>query len=208
MKQYCSVCGPEKLYGSSDLLCPVHSIQLEPHVPEPAVGGSGAPGADDTRLDSDPADAQSPAGDAVSGRSWTTLVCWNCDEESANPGNSECLRCGKRLVPPRLVLKFEFGGTVELDRGESAELGREGQYARLFQDSFPNVSRRHARVGVELDGQAWIEPRLTPNGTFRGAGTDAVELDPAVCYPLQPDDQLRFALHARVSVILYALPNS
>jgi FHA domain len=144
----------------------------------------------------------------VSGRPWTTLVCWNCDQESANPGNSECLRCGKRLVPPRLVLKFEFGATVELDRGESAELGREGPYARLFRDSFPNVSRRHARVGVEPDGRAWIEPRLTPNGTFRGADAKEAELEPEVRYPLQPDDQLRFALHAKASVILYALPDS
>jgi hypothetical protein len=208
MNQYCSFCGPEKPYQSSDFLCPIHTTSLQAYVPsqgpEAAAADSGAPGADDTRLAPDPPDAPSSVEAAVSGRPWTTLVCWNCGEKSANPGNSECLECRKRLIPPRLVLQFKLG-TVELDLGESVELGREGRYADLF-GSFPNVSRRHAAFGVELDGRAWIEPRPTPNGTFRGA--DGEELDPEVRHPLQPDDQLRLALHAKATVILYALPDS
>lgn len=208
MRMTCEYCRDGTTYEPSTLTCPIDKSDLVPVVEEdkPDPSGSGDPTEPTPPADSPPA----PPG----GRSWTTETCWNCGAYSINPDNTECLQCRKRLVPPRLLLTVGRESlprpdrSVELDPGESAELGREeGPHAALFED-FPNVSRRHARIGVDADGTAWIEPYESTNGTFHGPGPGGLELDPGVRRPLVPDEAFRFARDATITVLLYAMPDT
>jgi hypothetical protein len=131
--------------------------------------------------------------------SWTAAVCWRCDTPSPNPTNTECLNpdCRRALTPPALYIRFR-DGEVELARGERAELGRHGPHARLFR-AYTNVSRRHAVVGVETGGRAFLEPLPTPNGTF----VNGKEIAQPASLTLFTGDAVRFALHAEGTVTLY-----
>lgn len=196
-KLCCPEC-PGKTYDDSHVVCPEHcSVALEPCPVQPESENDAGPAAEAE-------DTPSSAGE----RSWDADVCWSCGA-SPNRENSECSRCCKRLVPPRLVMTVGDGSltarTIELDRGDSAELGRLGPHATLFKP-FPNVSRRHAKVRVDDDGSMWLTPLPTPNGTFYGP--ELREIPPNVPQRLNPEDMLRFALRAMITVTVYALPKS
>ena len=198
MSQCCPLCPPGVAHDASVFLCPVHVVPLEPC--PPATGPTDEP-ASAVPATAPPAPLAPPAAGGAD-TPWSTLVCWNCGLQSVNAVNTECLRCRKRLVPPRLVLAFRFG-SVELDLGGTVELGREGDHAQLFR-SFDNVSRRHAVIGFDPDGRPWIKPLNTPNGTF----CVGRELAPNIEHPLRNGQRLRFALHAAGTVTVYALPNA
>lgn len=101
-----------------------------------------------------------PAEDAL------RTVCWRCGTQSAHAANDTCARCHESLVPPALVIDFPAGSVVLRDRLTSVVLGRAGRHGPVFA-SHPNVSRRHATVGVDEAGDAWITPiPEAPNGTF------------------------------------------
>lgn len=141
-----------------------------------------------------------PAQDGVARReTWSKEVCWRCGTPSPHPDNKACLRldCRRSLVPPALHIRFQ-DGEVELRAGERAELGRRGSYERLFR-GFPNVSRRHAVVGVDGDGRVWIEPLLTPNGTF----INGAEIPESIGKTLFSGDSIRFARNAEGAVTIY-----
>jgi FHA domain len=131
---------------------------------------------------------------------WSTEVCWRCGTRSPNLANTDCLNpsCRRSLIPPILHIKFR-DGEVELRAGQRAELGRNGSHGRLFR-AFSNVSRRHAVVGVDSDGRAWIEPIPTPNGTF----VNGTEIYESVSRALASGDLVRFALQAEGTVTLYS----
>ncbi len=183
MRFCCSLCPPGTTYGAAERRCPTH---FEPLVPCPEKAES--PAAEAMASGPEPAAAQ-PSGPLpgsprpADGLSWEKARCWNCDTEAPDSRNSECLRCGKALVPPRLVLTVSTEtrtvGTIELACGQATLLGRSGPHARMF-EPLGNVSRSHARVGVDADGSAWIEPLNTPNGTFHGP--DARELPPNAAF--------------------------
>ncbi|MGI5247124.1 FHA domain-containing protein [Dactylosporangium sp. CA-139066] len=181
MSQICRICNG--LYSDDEPFCPVDLVDLEPYAEpdadaEPLAGGDPVP---------EPAPARSSA-------------CWNCGTEPPDAANTECLQCHRPLEPPALLIRFE-GGQVEVRRGERAELGRLGRYARLFR-SYPNVSRRHAVVGAEPDGSAWIEPGPTPNGTF----VNGREIRSSDRVQLRHDQRIRLALHAEGTVTLFPRP--
>jgi hypothetical protein len=181
MPQYCHRSGCEDVdYGDAEFLCPTHNVDL---LPDPPPGRAGPRG---------------------SGRAWTSDVCWSCGAPSRNPDNTECLECLEPLTPPRLVLTWERG-TVRVDPGDSVQLGREGPHARLF-DSYGNVSRRHATVGVDADGTPWIRPLEPTNGVFHPA--DGPELDRGSRHDLHDGETLRFALDVRATIAVYALPGT
>ncbi|MET8996647.1 FHA domain-containing protein [Amycolatopsis sp. NPDC004169] len=110
------------------------------------------------------------------------------------------MSCGRSLTPPALHIRFA-GGEIELSEGDRVQLGRLGEYQRVFQE-YPNVSRAHAVVWVASDGTAWVEPLTTPNGTF----LNDVEIQPALNRRLASGDRIRLARSAEGSVILYERP--
>lgn len=195
MSKYCDVCGPELLHEDSETICRPHIVMLVPYVPDGPTAGTTPPN------ESRPDEGRGGTSASADGGQvpWSRSTCWNCG--TASPaGNSECLNpdCRRSLTPPALVIRFS-AGQVEVEPGARVDLGRLGQYARLFRAHL-NVSRRHAAVGVDADGCAWVEPCVTPNGTF----IDDAELDSSVRRPLCTDQRLRFARNVEGAVTRYA----
>lgn len=180
MAMYCPhrECAGEA-FDDAEFLCRRHRLDLVPEPParEEATARSG-------------------------GRRWCVDVCWNCGAESSNADNSRCLKCPEALVPPRLLLTWDTG-RVRLGPGESVELGREGPHERIFRDH-GNVSRKHATVGVEPDGDVWILPVDTTNGTFR-LGDPEEELTPGRRHALRDGETVRFARDVPAEVAVFAL---
>jgi hypothetical protein len=172
---------PDEVFEDAETLCRVHIRPLVVVEDEPSEAG--AP----------------PAEGAERREPWSLDVCWHCRTPSPHPDNRSCLRpeCRRSLTPPALHVRFR-DGEVELDPGERAELGRHGPHGRTFR-GFPNVSRRHAVLGVDADGRAWVEPLRTPNGTF----LNGAELPESVGRTLLSGDTVRLALHAEGTVTLY-----
>jgi FHA domain-containing protein len=177
-----------ELFDDDRQMCMDHICEAAP------VAATGAP------VEPDSFDGQERRGGPPERKPWSTEICWRCGTRSPNLANTDCLNqsCRRSLMPPVLHIGFR-DGEVELRAGQRAELGRNGSHGRLFR-SFPNVSRRHAVVGVDTDGFAWIEPFPTPNGTFVNGG----EIYESVSRALASGDSVRFALHAEGTVTLYS----
>jgi len=128
---------------------------------------------------------------------WSTDQCWRCGTPSPNSANVECLapQCRRSLTPPAMHIRFP-SGEVEVQPGGKVDLGRQGPHAQVFRDH-PNISRRHAAVGVDDDGRAWILPFATANGTF----VNDQEIDTSLNRSLASDDRIRFAASAAVGTV-------
>src|SRR5205823_4913015 len=114
-------------------------------------------------------------------------ACWDCGHDAVNATNDTCARCHESLTPPVLVIGFPDGRVVLRTRRASAHLGRAGAYGHIF-GRYPNVSRQHAAVIVDADGDAWIEPvPAAPNGTFVNGHEILTRTR------LAPEDEIRFA---------------
>jgi hypothetical protein len=193
MNWQCPVCGPDKSYGDEHSVCPRHFCEIfpiEPEVaPEPAATSN-----------TGPTDTAQPVGTPATAVRWDRSRCWYCGTEPPDPRNTECLNqdCHRPLTPPALLIGFKYGA-VEVNPGARVELGRLGPHGQVFR-SYPNVSRRHAVVGVDPNGEPWIEPLPTPNGTF----LDGTEIPASVRQPLHTGHQLRFALNAEGTATVYA----
>ena len=72
-----------------------------------------------------------------------------------------------RLRPVRLLRISFDGGQVEVRPGERVLLGRDDEYSPHAELFVPHagVSRRHATVGLEPDGRAWIRDEYASNQT-------------------------------------------
>ena len=202
MSQICPRCPAGKLYDDALTMCPKHVIEFLPQEPESDVDSG--PGIEDegegegptVEASGDPADhSAGPPPDLE----WDRISCWHCGTMPPDEANTECLNpdCRRPLAPPALLLRFAHG-EIEVDLGSRAELGRLGAHSRVFR-TYPNVSRRHAVVGVDPDGRAWIEPLRTPNGTF----LDGDEIPAEVRHPLRTGHKMRLALHAEGTAIVY-----
>jgi hypothetical protein len=128
---------------------------------------------------------------------WSTAECWRCGTRSPNSDNVECLvpTCRRSLTPPAMHIRFP-AGEVEVQVGDSVTLGRQGPHGRVFRDH-PNISRRHAAVGVGDDGRAWIQPFATSNGTF----VNDWEIPDALNRTLASGERIRFAASAAVGTV-------
>ena len=60
------------------------------------------------------------------------------------------------------------------------------------------MSRRHATVGLDVAGRAWIKDDDSPNGTF----VNGSEISHTVPHPLQDGDSVRLAAHLTAKVQL------
>lgn len=171
MALYCEWCGPRKQYPEGTQVCPRHFRELKKWLPPPDLPAEGA-GTEPPDEDFEPYDPD---------------YCWNCGASVQDQRNTICLECRKSLDPPAAQLRFP-NGEIELERGDATVLGRHGPHHRVFRDH-PNVSRRHARIGVDGAGNVWIEPQLfVLNGTF----ADGVELAPGR-HTLRARTRLRLA---------------
>lgn len=159
-----------QLHPAALIFCPDHpGAELVPP-PPPTTAGGGEP------QDSDDSEPDRPR-----------TVCWKCGTRAVDATNDTCAKCHESLVPPALVIEFPDGPVVLTAPGMSADLGRAGTHGHVFA-RYPNVSRWHATVNVDGQGDAWITPNpAAPNGTFVN-GQEVVHRT-----PLTPDDQLRFA---------------
>jgi hypothetical protein len=106
----------------------------------------------------------------------------------------------RRDIPvDALRLHFPSGDVVEVAPGYSIRLGRDPQLcpAVTFLAERDNLSRIHARVGVEADGSAWISDEGSTNGTYvRGYRLTANDRA-----ALRPGDTFRLAADVHVSVL-------
>lgn len=98
-----------------------------------------------------------------------------------------------------LRLRFPDGDLVEVAAGYSIRLGRDPQLcpAVTFLAEHDNLSRIHARVGVDADGAAWITDEGSTNGTYV-RGYRLATNDRA---PLRPGDTFRLAADVHVTVL-------
>lgn len=217
MKWQCPEC-PDVLYDDDTPLCPKHFEELVPYRPQESTGDSTEFAGDEngekssaTPSGDEPTEAPNagtrnagtrnvgtPNVGTPNAMPWDRSRCWHCDAVPPDPRNTECLECHRPLTPPVLLLRFQRD-EIEVNPGMQVELGRVGEHSRLFRP-YPNVSRWHAVVGVEPDGRPWIEPLLTPNGTF----IDEIEIPALVRRPLRNGQRLRFAKHAEGTVTIYA----
>lgn len=170
-------------------MCPVDFVALEPY--EPAAAAA--------EPEAEPDEAVAPPSPPPDALRWDRSRCWNCGTVPPDSSNTECLNpeCRRALTPPALLIRFQYGD-VEVNPGAQAELGRKGDHSTVFR-SFPNVSRRHAVVGVDPDGAAWILPLPAPNGTF----LDEAEIEPSLRQPLRNGQRVRFALHAEGTTSIF-----
>lgn len=138
-------------------------------------------------LGPDPADTTGRPAGAEPAHEDLPTTCWRCGAASAHAANETCAICHQPLVPPDLVIDFPAGSVVLRSRSTSVVLGRAGEYGQLFADH-PNVSRRHATVGVDEASDPWIAPfPEAPNGTF-------VNGSEILCRTaIHPGDRIRFA---------------
>jgi hypothetical protein len=190
MRWQCPKCGPDVPYGDDDVLCPKDFTELVPYRPTEPIDED-----DESAVPPQPPQPEEHV-DAVR---WDRSRCWHCGTEPPDPKNIECMRCHRSLTPPVLLLCFQ-DNEIEVNPGTHVELGRTGDHGRVFRN-FKNVSRRHATVGVEPDGTAWIQPFPTPNGTF----IDGTEIPASARQPLRNGQRLRFALHAEGTATIYAV---
>jgi hypothetical protein len=152
----CSICGTENL--DAETLCKSCDHLL--------ADGGAAPA-------DEPVAAAPPSG---LGR------CPVCHAEVPDPSNIVCVECLEPLRPvssggaqPRTrretnAVRLMFSGRqpVDVPQAGSVLLGRDPEIspvAGVFADA-DNVSRRHASVGVEADGSAWVRDENSTNGTF------------------------------------------
>jgi hypothetical protein len=199
-RMVCPACGGEQKGGAP--LCPLHAIEFVPargESPEPPAAT--APAGTDTAAGGAPSAGQPGHPLSAGGRApGTPQECWNCGEPAPDAGNACCAACGEPLAPPRLVLTFATG-QVALYRNQITQLGRDrtrSPHARLFEAN-NHVSRLHAAVGVDGDGNAWIHDQESSNGTF----VNDREIPAIPPTPLTDGDRIRLGADTRADVHVY-----
>ena len=174
-----------------------HGI-AEPRIPQ---NGSGLQGEEDSVVYS------TAASGPGAGRTQTMVLppCPVCSTP-APPGEEFCPECGFLLgstpgpaAPERPLPRLREGSGREwaLKTGENV-IGREGADVSLGDRT---VSRRHARVVVEADGDLWMEDLGSTNGTQRAERT----LPPGQRAALADGTQIQFGA-VKVTVILPDAP--
>ncbi|MFD3991481.1 FHA domain-containing protein [Streptomyces sp. NPDC058583] len=176
-----------------------------PHPPATGTGSSGTP------------DQGGPAGGEE------PLVCPHCGAPVAVATNQVCVVCQRMLGEvrpfrttagsgergadarstrrdaPTTVLRIRFGaGERTVTPGGTLLLGRApaAVTTRDLLDRYDNVSRRHATVGLEPDGTAWVRDEHSTNGTF----VNGSPVGAGVRTPLRHGDVLRLAADCTLGI--------
>lgn len=186
----------------------------------PACGGSQLAGATVSGPLPSPSSPLSPApatsAEADEVDETAEATCPRCGAGIPDPANLVCVEClvpfdragpatpadeaaGTRRDVPRTLLLVFPGGRVLVRPGGSAVLGRapDGPHAAVFGGS-GNVSRRHAVLGVDPNGAAWVLDEGSVNGTY----VNDVPAGPGVRTFLHDGDVLRLAADVEATVRL------
>ena len=131
-------------------------------------------------------------------------TCPACGADVPDAANLVCVECLQPLEPrspaaPAMQTRREAaelrllfaGQPVNVPRSGSVLLGRDpdqSPVAALFA-ARDNVSRRHASIGVEPDGSAWVRDEYSANGTF----VNDRQVPGGHAVPLAHGDRLRIA---------------
>jgi hypothetical protein len=117
------------------------------------------------------------------------------------PEEPDVVSATRREVSAQLLrLRFGSAGEVTVPRGVSVALGRDPATspAATTLAGFGNISRQHAKVGVDPDGSAWVEDTRSMNGTF----VNGEQVPPATRRRLRDGDELRLASDVVAEVAL------
>jgi FHA domain len=146
--------------------------------------------------------------DAGSTASYTPF-CPHCGADIPDIGNPICVQClrplheqpGQAGPPAQLTLRAVFpDGDVQVGPGQELILGRDPVHSPVSGtfSRYDNVSRRHATLGMDQVGNAWIRDERSTNGTF----VNDRRLQPGEQVGLREGDSVRLAADARAQVAL------
>jgi len=158
--------------GPDARTCPTHVVYLVP-APDPAEESTGAAG-------------QPPE-----------QTCWQCRHPLPDPAAACCPHCRAGQPPPALALVFPTG-TVRLEPGDRADLGRSRRTPHAAVLAAPNISRLHAVAWVDDDGTPWIRDTDSTNGTW----VDGEEALPDTPVRLTDGSTLRLAADNRARIFV------
>ena len=107
------------------------------------------------------------------------------------------MQCLREIVPSQPAAARALGLTIAFNNGElrvapgeELTLGRDPAYpSAATLAEFDNVSRRHATVGVDRSGRAWVLDHDSTNGTF----VDGVPVPSKTQTPLRDGSRLQLA---------------
>lgn len=98
--------------------------------------------------------------------------CPKCAALIPDPANRVCVECLEPLTsttPAPAGVRLLFAGhAIDVPAPGSVLLGRDPTQSSVAGHfaANDNVSRRHASVGAEPDGSAWVRDEYSANGTF------------------------------------------
>jgi hypothetical protein len=185
--------------------------QQPPYQPQPPqqqgynTGGYGSPGAPHV-----PPPPREPTMTGSGGESTAafTPFCPHCGAEIPDVGNPVCVQCLRPLHdqggggaggPAQVNVTVTFSsGDLQVQPGQELVLGRDPVHSPVAStfSRFDNVSRRHATLGIDSNGQPWVRDERSTNGTF----VNDRRLQPGEQASLRDGDSLRLAADARGQV--------
>lgn len=182
----CPTCSRPVMPG--DLICQSCGANLVRH-------SMSAPSAPPSPPAEEPPPAASAPDDGPSTVAWTPF-CPHCGADVPDVGNVTCVEClrplrtGTAAQPSALRVTFS-SGEVECAVGEEVPLGRDRSQCRVADvfRQFDNVSRKHATIGLDPSGQAWVRDEGSTNGTY----VNNRRVEPGQQATLSDGDELRLA---------------
>lgn len=133
-----------------------------------------------------------------------TPFCPHCGAEIPDVGNPVCVQClrplhdqgggGGQQQQMNMFVQFS-SGELQVSPGQELVLGRDPVHSPVAAtfSRFDNVSRRHATLGIDGGGQAWVRDERSTNGTF----VNDRRLQPGEQTSLRDGDSIRLAADAR-----------
>jgi hypothetical protein len=164
-------------------------------------GGYGAPGA--PHVPPPPREPTMTGGESTAA---FTPFCPHCGADIPDIGNPVCVSCLRPLHDQaggpgqqQLTVFIQFSsGELQCGAGQELVLGRDPVQSPVASSfsRFDNVSRRHATVGIDGNGQPWVRDERSTNGTF----VNDRRLQPGEQAPIRDGDSIRLAADARGQV--------
>lgn len=181
----CPACSAPARPG--DLICPSCGANLA----RPAAAPPRQPV---EHTDPAPARASAPGSEGPSTVAWTPF-CPHCGADVPDVGNPTCVECLRPLRSGQsqaATLRIAFSsGEVQCAAGDEIALGRDHAESRVADTfrPFDNVSRKHATIGLDQAGRAWVRDERSTNGTY----VNDRRLPAGEESPLADGDSLRLA---------------
>jgi hypothetical protein len=177
--------------------------QQQPYQPQ-QQGYGGGYGSPPTPHMPPPREPAMPGGESTAA---FTPFCPHCGAEIPDIGNPVCVQCLRPLNdhgggaggPQQVSVVVTFSSSdLQVHPGQELVLGRDPVHSPVAGtfSHFDNVSRRHATIGIDNNGQPWVRDERSTNGTF----VNDRRLQPGEQTSLRDGDSLRLAADARGQV--------